>query len=369
MQKYISLRIHTALYLSIFLLAIHYVFVYLANSSILSFFFNLSVPQILVIYGFASLFSIIIYIWISSKDILKTKTNIYIFTFLEMVALFAMYLSSSNINTSIYITAFIIHHITTPYLLYNLDILFERYTHQEDRGRGRGIYATMWNAPFVIVPLLLSGLRTEELSIVYIISFLVLIPFIFFIYTYIQEPEKVPQDIHKIIPKKTTYERVLHFWSDRLDRNSFIAQSTLHLYYAITGVFLPIYLRTYFGFDWDKIGLLLAISLTPFILFQIPFGSLEDKKHNEKKLLGWGVFMAIVFTIICLWITPQTPYNFLLLSLFLFLSRVGCSLIEIATESLFYKHVTERNEFALMSFRSARLFPYILGLLGVFWLI
>jgi hypothetical protein len=369
MQKYIALRIHTALYLSIFFFALHYVFAYLANSSVLSFFFNLSIAQILVIYGGASLCSILVYLWISSRKIAKTKSNIYLFTFLEMVALLAMYISSRDHYIFVFILSFVMHHLTTPYILYNLDILFESYTHTEDRGKGRGIYMTMWNAPFVIVPLLLSGLKLTELSIVYIVAFALLIPFILFIYIYIQEPKSIEEDHTKPLTSKTTLERIRHFWADPLDRKSFITQSTLHLYYGITGVFLPIYLYTYFGFDWDKIGLLLAVSLSPFILFQIHFGSLEDKEHNEKKLFAWGVVIVIIFTIISILVTPNTPYSFILLALFLFLSRVGCSLIEIATEGLFYKHVTERNEFALMAFRAGRLFPYILGLLGIFWLL
>lgn len=366
MQKYIPIRVHTALYLSIFFLALHYVFVYFANSSILSFFFNLSLPQVLVIYGTASLISILVYLWISSRKISKTKFNLYLFTYLEMIALICMYIGSSNHYVVAYIIAFIVHHLTTPYLLYNLDILFESYTHTEDRGRGRGIYMTMWNTPFIIVPLLLSGLKTEELSVVYIISFLILLPFIFFIYTYIQEPET--EEKNTLTSHKSTWERVVHFWSDPLDRKSFITQSTLHLYYAITGVLLPIYLRRYFGFDWDNIGLLLAVTLTPFVLFQIPFGSIEDKQHNEKRLFALGVVIAIIFTLASFAVTPDTPYAFIFLALFLFVSRMGCSLIEIATEGLFYKHVTERNEFALMTFRAGRLFPYILGLFAVFWL-
>ena len=365
MQKYISLRVHTALYLSVFFLALHYVFVYFANSSILSFFFNLSLPQVIVTYGLASLCSILVYLWISSRKISKTKFNLYLFTFLEMAALILMYIGSTEVNLILYVSAFIVHHLTTPYLLYNLDILFESYTHIEDRGKGRGIYMTMWNMPFVIVPLLLSGLKTDELSIVYIVSFLILLPFVFFIYTYIQEPDAADRDIP--VKNKTTWERVVHFWSDPLDRKSFITQSILHLYYAVTGVLLPIYLHAYFGFEWDKIGLLLAVSLTPFILFQIPFGSIEDKEHNEKKLFIWGVIVAICFTTVCALVQPGS-YDFILLAMFLFLSRIGCSLIEIATEGMFYKHVTERNEFALMAFRAGRLFPYILGLFAVFWL-
>ena len=366
MQKYIAIRVHTALYLSVFFLALHYVFVYFANSSILSYFFKLSLPQVLVVYVVASLASILIYLWIASRKILPTKTVIYIFILLEMLALALMYNAITYAHAALFVIAFGFHHLTTPYMLYNLDILFESYTHVEDRGKGRGIYMTMWNMPFIIVPLLLSSLSVEKLPIVYIISFLLLLPFIFFVYTYIQEPEK-PHD-QELIPSKTVWQRITHFWSDTLDRNSFLAQSTLHLYYGITGVFLPVYLHSYFGFEWDKIGMLLLISSTPFILFQIPFGSIEDKEHNEKKIFFWGIMITILFTILGLLVTPSMSYSFLFLALFIFLSKIGCSLIEIAMEGTFYKHVTERNAFALMSFRAGRLFPYILGILAVFWL-
>lgn len=366
MQKYISIRVHTALYLSVFFLSLHYVFVYFANSSILSFLFNLSLPQVLIIYGASSLFSVLIYLWIASKKIMPTKKSIYIFVILEMICLAIMYNATIYVNPILYILAFCLHHMTTPYLLYKLDTLFESYTHIEDRGKGRGIYMTMWNMPFIIVPMLLSGLKFENLSIVYMVSFLLLLPFLFFVYTYIQEPEE--NDGEKNNPTKTILQRVVHFWSDRLDRNSFITQSSLHFYYTVTGVFLPVYLYSYFGFEWDKIGILLLISSAPFILFQIPFGSIEDKNHNEKRIFIWGVIITIFFTILGIMVKPDMSSSFLLLALFLFLSKVGCSLIEIANEGLFYKHVNERNAFALMSFRAGRLVPYILGLLAVFWL-
>ncbi|MES2986019.1 MAG: MFS transporter [Patescibacteria group bacterium] len=362
MQKYIAIRVHTALYLSIFFLALHHVFVYFANSSILKYFFDLSVTEVLLVYGIASLFGIAVYLTLASIKLKGTKTVMYLFTFAEMICLGAMYFGSIQGNQAVYITAFCLHHLITPYILYNLDILFESYTHIEDRGKGRGIYLTMWNIPFVTVPFILSTLSEQSLPVVYIVSFLLLFPFLFFVYTYLQEPDLTPltKEIHKL----TLEQKLENFWKDKLDRNSFITQSILHLYYGITGVLLPIYLHSYFGYEWDKIGILLAITLIPFILFQIPFGSMEDRVHNEKNVFTWGVIITAVFTAISLLIKPATPYNFLLLTLFLFISRIGCSLIEIAMEGLFYKHVNERDAFALMMFRAGRLVPYILGIVA-----
>lgn len=366
MQKYIALRIHTALYLSIFFLALHHVFVYFANSSILKYFFNLSVSEVIAVYGVASLIGICVYLFLSTRNIRSTRPTIYLFTLVEMICLVAMFFGSITLHPLVYIAAFCLHHLITPYILYNLDILFESYTHIEDRGKGRGIYLTMWNVPFIIVPLILSGLNEPDLPIVYVISFLLLFPFIFFVISYLQDPELDPLIKNKAdIPLG---QKLKIFWSDELDRKSFITQSILHLYYGITAVLLPIYLHSYFGFDWDKIGILLAITLIPFVLFQIPFGTMEDKSHNEKKIFAWGVFIAIIFTIVSLFVKPYTPYNFLFLALFLFISRMGCSLMEIAMEGLFYKHVSERDAFALMMFRAGRLVPYILGLIAFFFI-
>lgn len=366
MQKYIALRIHTALYLSVFFLALHYVFVYFANSSILRYMFNLSIPQVLVVYGIASLFGIIVYLTLSTLKVKRMKSLVYLFTFFEMICLSTMYYASTHSNVLLFIIAFCIHHIITPYILYNLDTLFESYTHIEDRGRGRGIYLTMWNTPYIVVPLILSGLNEQSLPIVYLISLLLLFPFLLFVVSYLQEP-----DVHTDITDRNQLSlsgRISDFWRDTLNRNSFITQSILHLYYGITGVLLPIYLHSYFGFEWNKIGILLSVTLVPFVLFQIPFGSFADKNHNERKIFLSGVCIATIFTIVCIFIKPETPFNFLYLALFLFISRMGCSLIEISMEGLFYKHVTERDTFALMMFRGARLVPYAFGLLAFFFI-
>lgn len=366
MQKYIALRIHTALYLSIFFLALHHVFVYFANSSILTYFFKLSIAEVLIVYAIASLTGIFVYLFLSAHKIKGTRSVIYLFTFIEMLCLISMYFGSTALIPYVFIGAFCIHHLITPYILYNLDILFESYTHMQDRGRGRGIYLTMWNVPFIIVPLILSGLHEQDLPLVYIISFLLLFPFLLFVVSYLQEPELEP--LLKNTGNVPLLEKLKIFWADALDRKSFITQSVMHLYYGITGVLLPIYLHSYFGYDWDKIGILLAITLVPFVLFQIPFGTMEDKSHNEKKIFAWGVLITIVFTAVALFVKPGTPYNFFFLALFLFISRMGCSLMEIAMEGLFYKHVTERDAFALMMFRAGRLVPYSLGLLGLFFI-
>lgn len=335
----------------------------------------------MVVYAMASLFGISVYGLLVKYHprSTRTKARIYLATILELLCLAAMYTATTlqivpaEYIYPLYICAFTLHHCVTPYILFNLDKLFEDYTHIEDRGKGRGIYLTVWNTPFVVVPILLSALATNTLPITYIISFFLLIPFIILISSYIQDPtdetEVIPMTNSATLEHISLWSRLVKFWSDPLDRKSFIVQCTLHLYYGVTGVMLPIYLHHYFGFEWDHIGLLLAAILTPFVLIQIPFGKIEDQKHNEKQLFIWGIIITIIFTIAAAVVPPSLGMqtSFILLLATLFISRVGCSLIEISTESMFYKHVTERDEFALLMFRAGRLLPYVAGIVFIFF--
>ena len=370
MEKYLSIRANTALYVSIFFISLHHVFVYLTNSSILKYTFNLKISEILSIYGAASVFGIIIYLFTikfnSNKNI---KRNIYIATIIEIICLIGMYYFSLNQNIHIFISLFLIHHLLTPYILFNLDSLFEAYTHISDRGKSRGIYLTVWNTPFVIIPLITSVLSIEKLSVVYIASSSLLLPFLFLIFSYIKNPNYSETDVENLGFKLRS--KLKNFFEDKLDRNSFILQSILHLYYGFIAIVLPIYLHSIFEFSWNKISLILAIMTSAFVLILIPFGNIEDKKHNEKSIFRLGVTTTILFTFLLIFIKSNfdKETSFLLFAIFLFMSHVGCSLIEISMETSFYKHVTSRDDTALLMFRMARILPYSLGLLALLFIL
>lgn len=372
MEKYLSIRVQTALYISILFISLHHVFVYLTNSSIFRFTFGLKTSEVLSIYGLASLFGICMYLIILKLDTKNNniKKNIYIAAFIEIICLVLMYYFSINKNLPYFASLFLIHHMLTPYIMFNLDSLFEAYTNIKERGKGRGIYLTVWSIPFVIIPLIMSTLSVNKLPIVYIASSLLVLPFLYIVFSYIKNPKNIEEISKKQEIKVGVFSMLKSFFNDKLDRKSFFIQTTLHLYYGSIAILLPIYLYTTFGFDWNKIGLILAAMTAPFVLIQIPFGNMEDKKHNEKGLFKIGLVFTIVFSILVLLVDPSLDPNtsFLLLSLFLFLSHSGCSLIEISTESMFYKHVTERDHTALLMFRMARTIPYSLGILALFFI-
>ncbi len=371
MERYLSIRAQTALYISVFIISIHHVFVYLSNSSTLRFIFDLKITEVLSIYGVSSLLGISVYMFLLKNNLTKNiMRNIYSAATLELFCLFFMYYFSIHQNIYIFMMLFMIHHMITPYILFNLDILFENFTHTGDRGKSRGIYLTVWNIPFIVVPLILSTLSVNNISIVYTVSAILLLPFMYLLYSYIKNPDIINIDDAKNIDQKSVTNILYNFFKDKLDRRAFIIQSLSHLYYVILAVLLPIYLNKYFDFDWDKIGLIFAAMTIPFILIQIPMGNMEDKKHNEKTIFKIGISIVILFSILTLFINPNigADLSFILLIIFLFMAHIGCSLIEISTESLFYKHVDAKNHNALLMFRATRILPYIFGLIALFFI-
>jgi hypothetical protein len=367
MEKYISIRATTALYLSIFFIALHHVFAFLINSSALKYIFGLRLSEVLSVYGIASLFGVFVYFILLKKRLIDNiKRNIYFAAIVQIVCLISMYYFSIHHNVYAFIGFFLVHHMITPYILFNLDVLFESYTHIKDRGRGRGIYLTVWNIPFVVVPLMMSTLSTSSLAVCYLVSSALLLPFLFLVFSYIKNPAFTPdtKQAAGIIPI------LKNFFKDKLDRNAFITLASLHLFYGTTGTLLPLYLHGVFGFEWNKIGLIFAAMTSSFVLIQLPFGSIEDKKHNEKLIFKIGLATVVLASTAVLMISPTLHTNtaFALFTLFLFLSYSGCSLIEISSDSMFYKHVTDRDHNALLILRAARIVPYMLGILAVLFI-
>jgi MFS family permease len=102
------------------------------------------------------------------------------------------------------------------------------------------------------------------------------------------------------------------------------------------------------GFSFSQVGLMYSISLLPFIVLEIPVGRIADKLTGEKEPLILGfVIMSLSIVIISL---LQTN-NFVVWTFLLLLTRVGASLIEITTESYFFKHVNKSDSNLMSIFR------------------
>ena len=123
-------------------------------------------------------------------------------------------------------------------------------------------------------------------------------------------------------------------------------------------IYLPLLLFSTIGFDWSKIGFLLIFMLLPFLIFEIPIGKIIDERTGEKEFLFIGfVIMAISsFTI-----DNLHEKIFWLWASVLFISRIGASLVEISSESYFFKKVTDRHTSIISLFRITQPLSFVLA--------
>ena len=123
-------------------------------------------------------------------------------------------------------------------------------------------------------------------------------------------------------------------------------------------VYMPIHLHDHIGFDWPTISIIFTIMLLPFILFEIPAGRIADKWCGEKELLSAGFIVTALFTMVIPFILIP---SFIIWTAILFMTRVGASVVEISTESYFFKHVEGNDADIISFFRMARPLAYIAG--------
>ena len=98
--------------------------------------------------------------------------------------------------------------------------------------------------------------------------------------------------------------------------------------------------------------------LIPYLLFEFPAGLLADKKIGEKEILVTGFLIMAMATFLIPFITLPI---FGLWAAILFITRIGASMVEISSESYFFKHVKAEDTGLISLFRMARPLSFILA--------
>jgi MFS family permease len=122
-------------------------------------------------------------------------------------------------------------------------------------------------------------------------------------------------------------------------------------------IYTPIYLHTYIGFAWDKIGIIFSIMLLPFVILDFPLGKLSDK-IGEKKMLLFGFVIICLSTLVIPFINTPTLW---LWAFVLLLTRIGAATIETMSESYFFKYISEENIDLISFFRNTGPLSFIIG--------
>lgn len=240
----------------------------------------------------------------------------------------------------------------SPLIGFALDIFLEQATSEESlTGRARGIFLTATNTALVLSPVLMGAiLARSSFEMVYLASIAALVVFL----------------AAMIVPYRSFYDTTYNHANLAGMRAAFscsdIAQTAaaslvLRVFYAFAAVYIPLHLSA-LGFSWPEIGLMLGIALLPFALVELPAGKLADSFYGEKELMVVG-FVIIAFATAL--ISFDLPHSFALYAAILLMTRFGAAIVEITTETHFFRSTSARDTNSITLYRMLQPLGYVLG--------
>lgn len=331
-------------------LSFHYALIIYVNSSFLNQFMDEKTISYLYIFG--SILSVILFL--NAGKILQRLGNLRSFLFfltLELASTLLIFFAGGQALASL---AFLLHQAVISFVFFNIDIFLEREQQEEDStGNRRGAFLTFQNTAWICAPIL-SGFLVNKFGIgsVYMLASLLILPPAIII------AKTFGKGLHKPI-KTTNLEEIYEFLKNKRDlKRILFSNILLQFFYAVMVIFMPIFLTESLGFDWQKVGIIFAIMLLPFLILEWPLGYIADHKLGEREILGFGFIVMAVSTMLI----PFTWSTSLLVwAGILFVTRVGASSVEIGNEAYFFRQVKERDAGIIGIFRTTRPLAYIIA--------
>ncbi len=271
------------------------------------------------------------------------------------------------LNTTLTVMAFIAYLALTPQIYLNIDIFLETLIgdNEETTGSKRGLILTLMSLAAFASPLAMGHIIGEEndLSAVYYVGASVGLLFISLIvarFRHFQDPDYktvLVRDMFRETAKDTDIKTIMY------------GQFLLQVFYTWAIVYIPNYLNTVVGFDWLTISQIIAFALFAFVLFEYPIGLIADRYLGEKEMLATG-FVILACTVACM--SFMADFSITSWMILMFISRIGASLVEVTTESYFFKKVDGDEPSIIGLFRLMRplanLGGALIGSIAIFFL-
>lgn len=342
-----AVRIFLILFVATLLFSFSTYFIYFTNSTYLE--SHVGTQNVGYIYAIGAILNILIYILI--PKFLRRFGNFKLILWITSItALLLLALATVKTTPSV-LTVFIIFQGVSPVIAYCIDIFLEKFSPPGAMGSIRGIYLTMVTIPAIVAPSI-AGLILSQPDYwkLYLIAAIFLVPFIIIMVSYFRKFED------PYYPKLHAVEVAKKFYHNHNIFDIFLDNFLLNLFYCWMTIYMPLYLRNIVGLEWSEIGLIFSIMLLPFLLLQIPVGKIADKHRDEKYLLMFGFFIIAGTTLLIPFIEGK---SIVMWATILFTSRVGASIVEVASESFFFKHVHASNTGYISLFRLTRSLPFL----------
>lgn len=325
-----------------FIISVHHFAVAYVNSSFLGEFFT--PEQVSIVYIASSLVVVCFFIFL--PHIVSAFGTWRVFVGSIPLLGGAMYLLGVSTSVPYVVLFFVLQSTLIFFLRYTLDLYLESLSeHEGNTGNTRGLFTTAGNIGVLVGPLVASLFVVEtNFTPLYTISALILIPAFFIALTSLR---RITPTIQKEISLLKATEDI--FCCRVNIRSVMVVYFLMNVFNAFIVIYAPLYLFETGGIPWQVIGGLTALALTPYLLLEVPLGFLADRFFGEKEIMLGG--LAILgLSLVLLSSVPLA--HFLLWSFFFITTRVGAAMVEIATESYFFKQVTEQDAALISAYRT-----------------
>jgi len=341
------------IYAASLLLVFHSYVVAYINSSFLEQF--IPTTSIGTIYTIGSALSVLIFLFVSR--VLRKVGNFKLSLLLLLLDLAAVTGMAFAHELKIAIPLFLIHLITVPLIIFNLDVFMEEHigNNETSTGSKRGLLLTLISLIGAISPLaggLLVSNETTAFTYPYLLSAAALVPIIIillFFFKDFSDPEYNEIDI---------FSAIRTFWRSTNIRHVFLAHFALQMFFMLMVVYTPLYLTRDIGLSWAEFGIIMFFAQLAYVLFEYPIGLIADRYIGEKEMMGFGFLIMIIATS---WMAFVTTASVLVWSIIMFTTRVGASFVEVTTESYFFKQTKSSDAQIISFFRITRPLAYVVG--------
>lgn len=336
------------IYLAGFLFSIPIALTSYINSSFLENY--TSTHYVGLIYIVASIITILL--MLEMPSILTLLGNRHTSLYFSFAVFLSLIMLAFGDNVYIIVSAFILYFLGTNFIVASLDIFVEDMSKNSSIGKFRGLYLMTVSLAWVIAQIF-SGeiIKMSSFKGIYLVSalFMLIFSFLFILFLHNFKDPK-----YKKIPIKKT---IMTFIKNKNLSKIYLINLILKFFFAWMIIYTPIYLHEHIGFGWDKIGIIFTVMLLPFILLEFPLGKMSDRT-GEKKMLALGFLVSAVATFLIPFV--KEPGIFLWMAI-LFFTRVGAAMIEVMSESYFFKSVSQEDDDEISFFRNTGPLSFIIA--------
>jgi len=298
---------------------------------------------------FAISASIAIVLSLTLPRLLRRIGNVNSSLLLITLVSLALVFMGLALSTPVTIIAFVAYLALAPQVYLNIDIFLETLigTDEGTTGSKRGLVLTLMSIAAFFSPLAMGYIIGTEnnLAHVYYVGAgagLVLIALIV---------SRFRQFLDPIYTTVRVRDMLRDAAKDVDIRTVMTAQFLLQFFYTWAVVYIPLYLATTLGFDWPTISKILAAGLLAFVIFEYPIGYIADKHIGEKEMMALGF---VFLTLSAASMSFLASFGVIAWMVLMFVSRIGASLVEVTTESYFFKKVDGNEPNLIGLFRLMR---------------